>query len=59
MLTKKLDTRIRELEADLTREQEKYVNSIKSHEDYITIQNIRDDVLARKFELESLYAQRK
>lgn len=59
MLTKKLDTRIRELEADLTREQEKYVNSIKSHEDYITIQNIRYDVLARRFELEALYAQRK
>jgi len=58
MLTE-LDTRIRELEVDLAREQEKYVDSIKSHDDYITIQNIRHDILVLKAELESLYAQLK
>ena len=39
MPTKNVNIKIRELEADLATDQEKYVSSIKSHEDYATIKN--------------------
>jgi len=59
MLTESLNIIIRELEADLANEQEKYVSSIKSHENNTTLKVIRYEILRRKFELESLYAQLK
>jgi hypothetical protein len=59
MLTKDVNIKIRELEAYLTTEQERYVGSIKLHDNSATIKNIRYDILARRFELEALYAQLK
>jgi hypothetical protein len=59
MLTKDVNIKIAELEAYLASEQEKYVSSVKSHNDSATIKNIRYDILARRFELEALYAQLK
>lgn len=59
MPTKNVNIKIAELEAYLTTEQEKYVSSVKSHHDSATIKNIRYDILARRFELEALYAQLK
>ena len=59
MFTNTLDIRIKELETDLFNEQEKYVSSIKLHDNSATIKNIREDILARRFELEALYAQLK
>jgi hypothetical protein len=59
MLTQSLNIRIRELEVDLANEQERYVSSIKSHENNTTLKVIRYEILRRKFELESLYSQLK
>ena len=59
MLTESLNLRIRELEVDLGDEQEKYISSIKLHENNTTLKFIRYEMLRRKFELESLYSQLK
>jgi hypothetical protein len=59
MPTKNVNIKIAELEAYLATEQEKYVSSVKSHHDSSTIKNISYDILARRFELEALYAQLK
>jgi hypothetical protein len=54
-----LNIRIRELEVSLANEQEKYISSVRSHGKDAGIKAIRYDILARKFELEALYAQLK
>jgi len=59
MLTESLNLRIRELEVDLSNEQEKYISSIKLHENNTTLKVIRYEILRRKFQLESLYSQLK
>ena len=59
MLTESLNIRIRELEVDLSNEQEKYISSIKLHENNTTLKVIRYEILRRKFELEALYSQLK
>ena len=59
MFEKNLNERIRDSEVDLGNEQEKYVSSIKLHENNTTLKFIRYEMLRRKFELESLYAQLK
>ena len=59
MLTESLNIRIRELEVDLSNEQEKYISSIKSHENNTTLKVIRYEIVRRKFQLESLYSQLK
>jgi hypothetical protein len=59
MFEKNLNERIRDSEVDLGNEQEKYVSSIKSHENSITLKVIRYEILRRKFELDALYSQLK
>jgi hypothetical protein len=58
MIQKELKRSIKQLEAELTSEEEKYVNAVKSHDNYVTLKAIRSGIRTIKAELQSLYKQR-
>ena len=58
MFGEELGIRIKQLEAELKLEQERYINSVKSHRDYNTLRSIRENIRDIKLELEQLYSQR-
>jgi len=58
MFEEELKRSIERLEAELTSEEERYVNAVKSHERYITLRAIRIGIRTIKTELQSLYMLR-
>jgi hypothetical protein len=57
MFREDIDIKIRQLELDLEKETEKYMTSIKSHENYSTLRGIRDSMHEIKLELAALHSQ--
>lgn len=58
MFEEELRKKIEQLEEKLSREEEKYINAIKSHDNYVTLKAIRGAIRAIKAELQSLYTPR-
>jgi len=58
MFEEELRKKIEQLETELTSEEERYINAIKSHDNYVTLKAIRGAIRAIKAELQPLYTQR-
>lgn len=58
MFTPEINNEINRLEGELSDKQEKYTNGIKSHKDYQTLRDIRDQMHELKLVLAELYSQR-
>jgi hypothetical protein len=52
-----LKMRIEYLQEELMQEQQKYLNGIKAHKDYITLRSIREKIKEIKVELETVHLQ--
>jgi len=59
MHAKELKARIKELEERLQSKEGEYTDAIKSHRDYNSLRNIRDNIKGLKKELEQLYQDKK
>ena len=57
MLKEELKRSIERLEAQLTSEEERYVNAVKSHDSYVSLRALRMGIRTIKTELQSLYMQ--
>ena len=57
MFEEELRRKIERLEAELVSEEEKYINAVKSHDNYVTLRGIRNTIRTIKEELQSLYRQ--
>ena len=57
MFEEELRRKIERLEAELVSEEEKYINAVKSHDNYVTLRAIRNTIRTIKEELQSLYKQ--
>jgi hypothetical protein len=57
MFEEELRRKIERLEAELVSEEEKYINAVKSHDNYVTLRAIRNTIRTIKEELQSLYRQ--
>jgi hypothetical protein len=55
MFEEELRRKIERLEAELVSEEEKYINAVKSHDNYVTLRGIRNTIRTIKEELRSLY----
>ena len=55
MFEEELRRKIERLEAELVSEEEKYINAVKSHDNYVTLRSIRNTIRTIKEELRSLY----
>jgi hypothetical protein len=57
MNNEEINTLIKQFKVELSSEQEKYANAIKTGKDYNTLRGIRDKLHKIKLELETLYSK--
>jgi len=57
MYPEELRRKIEQLQEELMQEQQKYLNGIKAHIDYVTLRSIREKMKEIKVEFETLSSQ--
>ena len=57
MFGEELKMRIAQLQEELQQEQQKYLNGIRAHKDYIIVKSIREKIKEIKVKLETLHSQ--